>query len=258
MKMKEQNSYLITGASSFLGKAFAKQLSANVNNRVFLTSRTPIEFDEKGMLEEILTHGNVCYLPNIDLTMEEDINLLCNKLDRFCPEKFHVINCLGFFAKHEAIDRMNIDTARRIFDANILALYAVAHKIIPLMCSRGGGHFIGFSTHTAYQSYPLMAAFTAAKVAVESLIKGISNEYLSEGVIANVIAPATLKTRVEIDMKPNGDHENWLELSEVCELVENLILCSNNIVNGTIIQAYKYSDSYFKQAYYDRINANGK
>lgn len=256
--MKEQNSYLITGANSFLGKAFARKLSENLNNRVFLTSRAQIEFDEKGVLDEILANGNVRYLPNIDLTVEEDINLLCNELDCFSPEKFHVINCLGFFAKHETIDRMNICTARSIFDGNILSLYAVAHKIIPLMCSRGGGHFIGFSTHTSYQSYPLMAAFTAAKVAVESLIKGISNEYLSEGIIANVVAPATLKTKVEIDMKPNGDHENWLELSEVCNLVESLILCSNNIVNGTIIQAYKYSDSYFKQAYYDRINAKGK
>lgn len=256
--MNEQNSYLITGASSFLGKAFAKKLSANVNNRVFLTSRAQIEFDDKGVLDEILANENVRYLPGIDLTVEEDINLLCSELDCFYLGRFHVINCLGFFARHETIDQMGISTARRIFDGNILALYAVAHKIIPLMCSRGGGHFIGFSTHTSYQSYPLMAAFTAAKAAVESLIKGISNEYLSEGIIANVIAPATLKTKIEIDMKPNGDHENWLELSEVCNLVESLILYSNNIVNGTVIQAYKYSDSYFKQAYYDRINANGK
>lgn len=254
--MKELNSYLVTGASSFLGKAFAKKLSENKNNRVFLTCRSKIEFDEENTLDDMIANGNVYYLPNIDLTVEKDIDLLFTEVDHFFSERFHVINCLGFFGKYEMIEQMNIDIARKIFEGNILALYSVAHKIIPLMCSRGGGHFVGFSTHTAYQNFPLMAAFTAAKVAVESLIKSISNEYLSEGIIANAIAPATLKTKVELEMKPNGDHENWLELSDVCNLVDDLILCSNNIVNGTIIQAYKYSDTYFNQSYYNRVNAN--
>ena len=32
-----------------------------------------------------------------------------------------------------------------------------------------------------------MVAFTAAKVAVESLIKGISNEFFGQGIIANIV-----------------------------------------------------------------------
>ena len=124
------------------------------------------------------------------------------------------------------------------------------------MCIRGGGHFIGFSTHTSYQHYPKMVAFTVAKVAVESLIKGISNEFFGQGIIANTIALATLDTPAEREIKPNGDRENWLQLNEVCELVEKTILQSSNLINGNAIQVYKYSEKYFRESYFDRIKGN--
>jgi len=101
-----------------------------------------------------------------------------------------------------------------------------------------------------------MVAFTVAKVAVESLIKGISNEFFGQGIIANTIALATLDTPAEREIKPNGDRENWLQLNEVCELVEKTILQSSNLINGNAIQVYKYSEKYFRESYFDRIKGN--
>jgi len=88
---------------------------------------------------------------------------------------------------------------------------------------------------------------------VESLIQGISNEYLHQGIIANTIALATLDTKEERIIKPNGDPPNWLKMNEVCTLVDNFIANSNGLFNGNIIHAYKHSETYFGQSYFDRI-----
>jgi len=247
--MAEKHSFVITGANSFLGKAFAKMLSKNEDYKVFLTSRSKFNFN--GLLKK----KNVSYLPEIDLTIESDVEKLTAAINDFLPGKFHVINCLGYFPGYETIEEINITTAKNVFDNNVLALYSVANKLLPLMCKRKGGHFIGFSTHTSYQHYPKMVAFTAAKAAVESLIRGIANEYLDKGINANTIALATLLTETELKIKPKGDSKNWLNTDEVCEFVENIILQPSKLISGNVIHIYKYSDSYFHQSYYDRIKS---
>lgn len=243
-----EHSFLITGGSSFLGRACAKQIAMNNEYRVFITSRKDVSEE----FNNILYRTNVRYLPNIDLTKEPDMTKLTEEIDKFFPGKFHVINCLGKFTSYSRIEETTIEMAKEIFESNILTLYAVAHKIIPLMKIRGGGHFIGFTSHTSYQNYPLMATYTASKAAVESLIKSISNECLADKIYANVIALATLQTPIEKAMKPNGDYENWLAPEQVYEIIRNVILYSSNLVNGTIIHAYKYSDSFFGKSFYER------
>jgi len=247
--MTEQQSFVITGANSFLGRTFAEYLSKNDNYKVFLTSRSEYDFSN------LTKNKNVSCLQGIDLTVETDVEKLCDAVNEFMPEKFHIINCLGYFPGYESIENISISEAKKVFDGNILALYSIANKFIPMMSKRNGGHFIAFSTHTSYQHYPKMVAFTAAKSAVESLIKGIANEYLDKRINANTIALATLLTEVEQKMKPNGDFKNWLDTNEVCQFVEHLILQPNNeLLSGNVIHIYKHSDSYFKQSYFDRIN----
>lgn len=245
--MSRHQSFLITGASSFLGQAFSKNLSKNKNYSVFLTTRQAFNLDDT------LNKKNVACLSGIDLTVEDDVDKLCSAVNDFFSSKFHVINCLGYFTGYKTIENTSIETAKRIFDSNVISLYNVANKIIPLMCKRKGGHFIGFSTHAAYQHFPKMVVFTAAKCAVECLIKGIANEYLSQGIIANTIALATLYTETELKLKPKGDFDKWLKPDDVCAFVENIILKSSNILNGNVIHLYKHSDTYFNQSYFDRI-----
>lgn len=246
--MAEKHSFVVTGANSFLGRAFAKMLSKNENYKVFLTSRNKFNFN--GLLKK----KNVSYLPEIDLTIESDAKKFAIAVNEFLPEKFHVINCLGYFPGYNTVEEIDTEDAKKIFDSNVIALYSVANNLLPLMCKRQGGHFIGFSTHTSYQHYPKMVAFSAAKAAVESLIKGIANEYLEKGVNANTIALATLLTETELKIKPKGDSNNWLNTEEVCEFVENIILQPSRLISGNVIHIYKYSDSYFHQSYFDRIN----
>lgn len=240
-------SYLITGASSFLGKALARVLSKNEGNHLLLTSRNPIA------PRSTPSKSNITCLPGIDLTTTADLSKLAAAADKHFPGNFHVINCLGFFPGYRQVSDLAVDEARKVFESNITALYGVAHQILPLMQKRNGGHFIAFSSHTNYQHYPNMVAYSAAKAAVECLITGIANECLHQGIIANTIALATLDTATEWQMKPKGDRTKWLRPVEVSRFVENFVRDPGGLVNGNVIHLYKYSRSYFHQSFFDRI-----
>lgn len=243
-----QSSFLITGASSFLGRSLADTLSQDDSNRLFLTSRKPAN-STNGLKK----NKNVFQLPGIDLSTEEDLSRLATAVDGYFPGKFHIINCLGFFPGYERLDDLPIGEARKVFDSNVVSLYGVAHQLIPIMRKRKGGHFIGFSSHTNYQHYPNMVAYSAAKAAVESLISGIANEYLHQGIIANTIALSTMDTHVEWKMKPRGDRKNWLRPVEVSRFIQDFVRQPGGLVNGNVIHLYKYSQSYFHQSYFERI-----
>lgn len=244
----DNKSYVITGSSSYLGKALAN-FYCRKGNKVVLTSRRICKDLNKYQSKDIL------YLPSLNLVDDNDLCTLYKEIDTFFrTDSFHVINCVGFFPDYKLIEEITMEEAKKVLDSNVLAVFGVANKLIPLMCMRGGGHFIGFSMHTLYQNYPYMAIFSAAKMALEGLIKGISNEYLKYNIHANVISLATLLTETEKRIKPKGDHDHWLKPEEICEIVNNLIKGSNGLVNGSVIHAYKYSKTFFEEAYINRIS----
>lgn len=242
----EQSSYVITGASSYLGREMARYFQKK-GGKIVLTSRSVSHELEN------LQGDSVRYLPGLDLTNDSDLNQLQLETGKFLVDRFHVLNCIGYFPGYKSIEDTSDQEARDTLMSNVLTVFGTANRLLPLMVERGGGFFVGYSMHTAYQHYPYMGIFTAAKQALEGLIKGISNEYLEKGIHANVVSMATLLTETECRMKPHGDYDNWLEPINVCEITDNLIEHSNGLVNGTVIHTYKYSDTYFGQSYIERI-----
>jgi NAD(P)-dependent dehydrogenase (short-subunit alcohol dehydrogenase family) len=197
-------------------------------------------------------------LPDIDLLEETDLETLSQWLDREISSttRLVVINCLGYFPGFVPIAELPLSEARRVYESNVLALYAVARICLPRMVRNGGGYFLAFSSHAVAQAYPLMGAFASAKAAVELLIKAIANEYARNGVVATALATATIDNPVERALTPCGDFEHWLHPNQICLLIDHLIDGSFAIMNGNTIQLYNHSDSYFGQSYFDRIGRN--
>lgn len=247
--MSQNLSFVITGAGGDLGRSLSEFLVAEAEVRLFLTTHGEHDF---GKLEK---SRRVRYCPNLDLTDEQDLATLAREVDKYLKTRFHVLNCVGYFPGYKPLAEIKVPEAQRVFESNLLTVYGVAGALLPLMRARKGGHFIAFSSHTDYQSYPLMAAFTAAKAGLESLIRSIAHEYSKDKITANTLAVATLATDLEKKLKPLGDHENWLQLSQVCNLVRKLVESPFSTVNGNTIHVYNHSESFFHQSYFDRISS---
>ncbi|PLX85219.1 MAG: hypothetical protein C0617_04850 [Desulfuromonas sp.] len=240
-------SYLITGVSSHLGEKLVGHLSEDPGNRVFTTSRGPSAFDQ------ITAKPNHQHLTGVDLLQADDVSRLFSAVSRWAEGPFHVVNCVGYFPGYSAMRQTPFDEFRRVFECNVLTLYATANALLPLMQAKGGGHFMAFSSHSVAQAYPLMAAFTAAKAAVESLVRSIANEHAKEGIVANAFAIATINTPREHDLRPGADSSGWLDVEQISRYVVEIVRAPFSIMNGNTIHLYNYSDTFFHTSYFDRL-----
>ncbi len=244
--------YLITGANSYLGKSLAVHLSKSGGNQVITTSRNPSKFDQ------LARNQNHQHLSSIDLLQSEDMSRLVSTVSRWADGPFHVVNCVGYFPGYKKISETPLDEARKVFESNVLSLYATATNLLPIMRLKGGGHFIAFSSHAVAQSYPLMAAFSAAKASVDSLIQSIANEYAEYGIIANALAIATLNSPRERHLRPKADSSDWLQVDQISRFVEQFVHAPFHIMNGNTVHLFNYSKSFFHQSYFQRLGINTK
>lgn len=243
--MAKKQLFLITGASSCLGKSMVDFLVKDKDVSVFSTTREPTQISESA------NRHNHLHLAGIDLLNLSDLTTLTQQVDRWANGPFTVVHCVGCFPTYKEIHQIDLSEVQQVYEANVFTLYAMVAKLIPLMKVRAGGHFIAFSSHTVHEAYPLMAAFTSAKVAVENLIKSIANEYSRDKIFSTALAIATLDTPKEREMRPMANHSDWLKPIQVCRLVQTL--AKEPIMNGNTIHLFNYSDTFFHQSYYDRL-----
>ncbi len=238
--------YIITGAGSYLGREIASHLAKSPGNRILLVTRSNASF--ANILSDDVTH-----IAGIDLLKERDLERMVTTAQYFFESGFNVINCVGYFEGQSPFEQVSFAEAGRILDSNFRTVHNTATALIPLMVSKGGGHFIGFSCNSVRFNYPQMAPFTSAKAALESLIKCLANEFYGRGIYANALQLATLRTEKEIAVKPHGDHTNWLVPSEVARFIEMFTQQPIQLYSGNVMSLYNYSESFFGQSYYDRI-----
>ena len=239
--------YVITGANGYIGKRLITKLSSVDSNHIFSTSRNESAFENNNKLP------NHRHMSGIDLLKAEDINRFTSEINQWADGIFHVVNCVGYFPEFMNICDISVGEATKVFECNVITLCSAASVLLPIMQSKGGGHFIAFSSHAVGQSYPLMAIFLAAKASVDSLIKSIANEYSKYGIISNTLAIATLDSPKEHALRPKADCTDWLQADQIIQFIEEMINMKSKIMNGNTIHLYNYSESYFSKSYFDRL-----
>ena len=237
--------YLVTGANGPLGEAIAMQLIAN-GHKVLVTSRASSQrYRDLGQ--------SVLHRDGIDLLEPEALDTLREACASYFQGGFHIINCTGHYKGQEEYHLTDVNESFKIFASNYLAVQNTATTLVPLQIERGGGHFIAFSCNSVQYNYPQMAPFTASKAALESLIKSLANEYFGRGLVTTAFRLATLRTDHELQVKPYGDHANWLELNEVAEFVATYSSQPSLLHSGNVMNLFHYSDTFFSKSYFERI-----
>ena len=97
-----------------------------------------------------------------------------------------------------------------------------------------------------------MPLFTSSKAAVECLIKCVANEQSKYNIIANSFALPSIKTNSVIKTKPEEFHKNYATLEELTDCIEHTIENLSPLINGNVINLFKYSESFYNKGYYER------
>lgn len=244
------SNYIIFGATSYLGQALVRLLSEDVSNKLMLVSRS-----KKDLFKDVLS-DNIVEYSGYDLTESSSIEPLKHQIDSFFKrnEGFNVIASVGDFWEHYLLEEVDYDEAIRMTNSHYATVYCAALITLPPLRERKtGGNFITFSCNSVRYLYPRMAPYCAGKAAVEAFTQCMAHEYAQYGIVANCLRLSSLSTEETITSKPHGDSEHYMSPRELAKTICALCESPNAYVNGSIIELYEYSDSFYGQGYLERI-----
>ncbi|HEY2360539.1 MAG TPA: SDR family oxidoreductase [Candidatus Angelobacter sp.] len=239
-----RSSFVITGASSDLGSALAQYLDSTSNADLVLTSRSKDRMPKLGRKH--------VQLSGIDLTQPKCLRTLKQQVGKRFSGPFTIVHCVGDFWRHKPLVKTKFEEISGMISSHYLSLCGVAHALLPLLISRGGGRLVALSCNSVAYNYPDMAPFTAAKAAVESLIRCIANEYSEFNIVANAIALPTVRTAKVIEMKKTGDPESYVTPEEVVKVITETLAAASPVLNGNTLRIFRYSSTFFHEGYFQR------
>ncbi|MFT7899974.1 SDR family NAD(P)-dependent oxidoreductase [Tenacibaculum ascidiaceicola] len=197
-----QQTALITGATSGIGKATA-QLFAKNNTNLILCGR---RIEKLQQLQQDLSQFTKVHILQFDVRYNEEVQNAINSL----PSEFkHIdilINNAGNAHGLDSIQNGNIDDWDAMIDGNVKGLLYVSKAIIPQMVERNNGFIVNIGSIAGKDVYPNGNVYCASKFAVNALNKGMRIDLNQHNIRVSAIHPGLVETEFS-DVRFKGDSE---------------------------------------------------
>lgn len=194
----EGKTVLITGASRGIGEATAR-LFAGAGANVALVAR-----GASAIAEIAETIGPAAHAIPADVGDWPDV---ARAVDRTC-EHFGALDVLignaGVIEPIARLDASDPDEWSRVIDVNLKGVYYGMRAAIPHMVKAGGGTVITLSSGAAHHPLEGWSHYCASKAGAAMLTRCAHTEYRSAGVRAMGLAPGTVATRMQREIKASG------------------------------------------------------
>ena len=206
---------LVTGGSRGIGAAIVTWLTGEGWN-VLAPTRGELDLDDRDSVERYLDSLG----PVGGLVLNAGVNH---------PRPFGEISEESW----TQTVRTNTESALRILQ-----------HVAPKMSQHGGGRIVAISSAYAVRSREGRAAYSASKAALESLIRSVTVEYASHGVLANAVAPGFVDTELT---RLNNDEASIARLlervpvgrlaepQEIARTVAFLLSPENRYISGQVL-----------------------
>lgn len=237
---------IITGISSELGQVLARQLGAAASVPIIGTMRRARRKDD-----DVPAH--MLLLDECDLTKPECCAAVASAASRQFSGPFGFIHSVGDYWDHVPFLDVGPAQASQMFDSHVTTFYNVMQAMIPVLQAKGGGSAITFSCNSVKHNYPWMASFTAAKSAVDSLVRSLANEFSGDGMRFNSLVLASLKTTKVQRAKPYGDFANFIPPADLVPIIRFLLSDEAYLINGNAINLFVHSDVFYNAGYFQRV-----
>ncbi len=180
-----QNTILITGASSGIGKATALHFQRQGWN-VIATMRSPEKDDTLNSLANVhLERLDVLDLTSIERAIENGISKF-GRIDA-------LVNNAGYgaYGPLESFPRENII---RQFNTNVIGLMDVTRAVIPHFRDNMSGVIVNISSIGGQMTFPLGSLYHGTKFAVEGISESLHYEMKEIGVKVKIVEPGFIAT----------------------------------------------------------------
>ncbi|MCB9653465.1 MAG: SDR family NAD(P)-dependent oxidoreductase [Deltaproteobacteria bacterium] len=188
--MKPPRGALITGGSTGIGLAIAKQL-ARRGTRVALCARTRAKLDAAAAEIRAVGGDPIVFVANL-ADPNEAVDVVRSAREALGQMDMVIANA-GIGANRHAA-RLAPQDILPTLQLNMVGACTTLVAAIPHLVENGGGHLVGISSIAGYRGLPGSAAYSASKAGLSTFLESLRVDLRRHGVKVTDIRPGFVKT----------------------------------------------------------------
>lgn len=191
--MSSKKVAIITGASSGIGQATAKEL-ASKDITVMLAARREERLKE--LKNEIEQMGGTAYYHVTDVTNVEEMEQLAKKTVEEAGRIDVLVNNAGLMPL-SLINKRKIKEWDQMVDVNIKGVLYGISAVLPYIEDQKSGHIINISSVAGHKVMPGSSVYSGTKYAVRAITEGLRQEMnASHNIRTTIICPGAVATEL--------------------------------------------------------------
>ena len=183
---------VITGASSGLGEATARRLSAD-GASVVLGARRADRI--QSLVKELTGKGGKALAVPTDVTHYDQVKKLVDTAVQQYGRVDVMINNAGLMP-HSPLERLKIDDWNRTIDVNLKGVLYGIGAALPHMKQQKSGHIINVSSVAGHKVRQGSAVYAATKTAVRVISEGLRLEVKPYNIRVTIISPGAVASEL--------------------------------------------------------------
>lgn len=176
------NRIVITGASSLIGQAIAKQLISDDDHVLLHCFR-----NSDACARMAASAEGVVDIATADFTKREELEELCNRM-----KDVDILVNAAACTRTDLLPNLTEEDIARMISVNINALIKICRAAVPGMMVRRRGIIVNISSVAAQRGNRGQTVYAGTKGFVESFTRSLAAEYGGRGVRANCVAPGAI------------------------------------------------------------------
>lgn len=196
----------ITGASSGIGEALAKQY-AKLGNQLVLSARREPELErvKQACVDLGASPSDILVLP-LDVTEHASIAEKVFAVTAHFKTIDVLINNAGISQRSLCLDT-DLSVYQTLLDVDVLGQIALTKQVLPIMVKQGSGHIAVTSSVAGKVGVKWRTGYCAAKHAVMGFFDALRAEVAEYGIQVSTITPGFIKTDISKNaVTANGEN----------------------------------------------------
>jgi short-subunit dehydrogenase len=191
--LSHRSRILLTGASSGIGAALARELSQR-GHEVWLGAR---RVDRLGTLvDELRVTGKVAFAVALDVSDHAACTDVVTRLDDEVGGFDVVIANAGVGGREVSVWKTTPQDAHEVIQTNLTGALATILPLLPRMKERKRGHVVGVSSLAADLTQPMAAVYGATKSALSYFLDSVAPELEAHGIAVTIVHPGFVKSEM--------------------------------------------------------------
>jgi NAD(P)-dependent dehydrogenase (short-subunit alcohol dehydrogenase family) len=185
--MDEPKVWLITGASSGIGRALAEEALAR-GQVVVATARRPEVLDDL-----VARFPRTAAVAKLDVTNKLETDSVVSRFASELGRLDVVVNNAGY-GLVGAVEEPSDEQIRQQFETNLFGCLNVVRAVLPTMREQRSGHIINVSSSLGFFAVPSYGYYSATKFALQGISEALVQELAPLGIRVTIAEPGGTRT----------------------------------------------------------------